>query len=112
MQTPAKKIGVAKDMLHSLCIQVSDICLVEFSHVDIRFNDCCGWQVMLNGERVLFNSREHERFQLLRNGVSVTLANTNHTAPELFEGAKALLNLLDQYPSFAALAAHPKRITD
>lgn len=110
-KVPGKKIGVTKDMLPVLRIQASENCLIEFSQVDIRFNDCCGWQVVLNGVRVLFDRREHERFQQLRAGVSATLASAAAGDKAMLAGAKALLNLLDQYPSFAALAAHPGRVS-
>ncbi|ELY4112137.1 hypothetical protein SMY46_003869 [Cronobacter turicensis] len=110
-KVPGKKIGVTKDMLPVLRIQASENCLIEFSQVDIRFNDCCGWQVVLDGERVLFDRREHERFQQLRAGVSAILASAEAGDKTMLAGAKALLNLLDQYPSFATLAAHPDRVS-
>ena len=45
---------------------------------------------------------------------TITVCENAATASDsaMLESAKALMKILDGYPSFAALAAHPKRITD
>jgi len=111
-----KKVGESRDMVKLLRIQATETHLVEFDNVDTRFNDCTNWQVVKGGERILFSTRMHERFSEVKSGVLATISVCENAATAsdsaMLESAKALMQVLDGYPSFAALAAHPKRITD
>jgi len=111
-----KKVGESRDMVKLLRIQATDTHVVEFDNVDTRFNDCNNWQVMAEGKRVLFSNRMYERFSDMKSGVLATIAVCENRASAadiaMLESAKAMMKVLDSYPSFAALAAHPKRITD
>ncbi|HBL5403627.1 TPA: hypothetical protein LR346_004874 [Enterobacter hormaechei] len=102
-------------MVKLLRIQASDTHVVEFDNVDTRFNDCNNWQVMAGGKRVLFSNRMYERFSDVKSGIVATINVCENsgsvTDKAMLEGAKVMMQVLDGYPSFAALAAHPKRIT-
>ncbi|HDS8282045.1 TPA: hypothetical protein RKY22_005632 [Klebsiella michiganensis] len=106
--------GTSLDMLKLLRIQVSDSCVVEFDNVDTRFNDCSNWQVMKGDERVLFSTRMYEQFRDVKSGLMATVAvcegRPEPSDERMLAAAKAMLSLLDKYPSFASLAAHPGRI--
>lgn len=112
----ARKVGQSSEIVKLLRIQATDTHVVEFDNVDTRFNDCTNWQVMQGSERVLSSNRMCERFSDMKSGVLATISvceNLNSASESaMLEGAKALMKVLDSYPSFAALAAHPKRITD
>lgn len=73
------------------------------------------WQVMAGGKRVLFSNRMYERFSDVKSGIVATINVCENsgsvTDKAMLEGAKVMMQVLDGYPSFAALAAHPKRIT-
>lgn len=106
--------GTSRDMLKRLRIQLPDTHVVEFVAVDTRFNDCCNWQVMNGEERVLFSTRMHEQFRDVKSGLMATVeVCEGHPEPSdkrMLAAAKSMLSLLDKYPSFASLAAHPGRI--
>lgn len=103
------------EIVKLLRIQASDTHVVEFDNVDTRFNDCNNWQVMAGGKRVLFSNRMYERFSEVKSGIVATINVCENsgsvTDKAMLEGAKVMMQVLDGYPSFAALAAHPKRIT-
>lgn len=111
-----RKVGQSTDMVKLLRIQASDTHVVEFDNVDTRFNDCNNWQVMAEGERILFSTRMYERYSDMKAGVLATIMVCENRATgadtAMLESAKVMMQVLDGYPSFAALAAHPKRITD
>ncbi|WP_318391020.1 hypothetical protein [Enterobacter sp.] len=110
-RTDKKTVGVSRDLVAMLRIQAADDHVIEFCNVDTRFNDCSGWAVLKGGERIYFNTRMHERFGDVKAGVIQTISNCSPGAENvLLAAAKTLLNALDQYPSFVALAAHPDRI--
>ena len=94
--------------------ELPDTHVVEFVAVDTRFNDCCNWQVMNGEERVLFSTRMHEQFRDVKSGLMATVeVCEGHPEPSdkrMLAAAKSMLSLLDKYPSFASLAAHPGRI--
>ncbi|VYU21384.1 hypothetical protein [Metakosakonia massiliensis] len=106
-------VGQSRDMLSTLRIQAADGHVITFCNVDTRFNDCQGWEVFKNGERVLFNTRVYEQFRGLKSGLMVTVevceGRTTTSDKCMLAAAKSLLALLDKYPSFASLAAHPAR---
>lgn len=108
------KAGTSPDMLPLLRIRLSETHVVEFDKVDTRFNDCCNWQVMEGEEKVLFSTRMYERFLDVKSGVIATVAVCEgHPLPSdarMLAAANLILKLLDTYPSFASLAAHPARI--
>ena len=110
-----KKVGQSNDIVKLLRIQASDTHVVEFDNVDTRFNDCNNWQVMAEGKRVLFSIRTYERFSDVKSGIVATISVCENSATvsdtAMLESAKVMMQVLDGYPSFAALAAHPKRIT-
>lgn len=114
--TSPKKVGASRDMVALLRIQATDTHVVEFDNVDTRFNDCTNWQVMEGDKRVLFSTRTHERFSDIKAGVLATIAVCENRATAsdsaMLESAKAMMKVLDACPSFGALVAHPKRITD
>lgn len=89
--------------------------LDEICESATRFNDCNNWQVMAGGKRVLFSNRMYERFSDVKSGIVATINVCENsgsvTDKAMLEGAKVMMQVLDGYPSFAALAAHPKRIT-
>jgi hypothetical protein len=101
-------------MLKLLRIQATDTHVLEFDNVDTRFNDCGNWQVVAKGKRVLFSTRTYEHFADVKSGVLATINVCENRATEsdvaMLESAKAMIAVLDRYPSFAALAAHPDRI--
>ncbi|HGD3628689.1 TPA: hypothetical protein ACI4GM_004642 [Enterobacter hormaechei] len=70
---------------------------------------------MAGGKRVLFSNRMYERFSDVKSGIVATINVCENsgsvTDKAMLEGAKVMMQLLDGYPSFGALAAHPKRIT-
>ena len=70
---------------------------------------------MAGGKRVLFSNRMYERFSDVKSGIVATINVCENsgsvTDKAMLEGAKIMMQVLDGYPSFAALAAHPKRIT-
>lgn len=111
-----RKVGQSTEIVKLLRIQASDTHVVEFDNVDTRFNDCNNWQVMAGDKRVLFSNRMYERFSDVKSGIVATIAVCENCATvsdaAMLEGAKAMMQVLDGYPSFAALAAHPNRITD
>ncbi|WP_318366452.1 hypothetical protein [Enterobacter sp.] len=113
-KSAANKVGQSADILPVLRVSASDDHVIEFCKVDTRFNDCAGWEVRKNGERVYFNTRMYERFSDVKSGVlaAITVCEMYPSAPDsaMLAAAKAMLNVLDKYPSFAALAAHPDRI--
>lgn len=106
--------GTSQDMLKLLRIQVSETFVVEFDSVDTRFNDCSNWQVMKGEERVLFSTRMYEQFRDVKSGLMATVqvceGRPEPSDERMLAAAKAMLSLLDKYPSFASLAAHPGRI--
>lgn len=106
--------GKSPDMLKLLRIQISDTHVVEFDDVDTRFNDCCNWQVMNGEERILFSTRMHEQFRDVKSGLMATVevceGRPEPSDKRMLAAAKSMLSLLDKYPSFASLAAHPARI--
>ncbi|ECY4133798.1 TPA: hypothetical protein R4200_004820 [Enterobacter hormaechei subsp. oharae] len=110
-----RKVGQSTEIVKLLRIQASDTHVVEFDNVDTRFNDCNNWQVMAGGKRVLFSNRMYERFSDVKSGIVATINVCENsgsvTDKAMLEGAKVMMQVLDGYPSFAALAAHPKRIT-
>lgn len=111
---PKKQPGKSPDMLKLLRIQLSDTHVVEFDNVDTRFNDCCNWQVMKGEERVLFSTRMHEQYRDVKSGLMATVEVCENrpqpTDAHMLAAANLTLKLLDAYPSFASLAAHPCRI--
>lgn len=52
----------------------------------------------------------------MKSGIVATINVCENSAgvadAAMLAGAKVMMQVLDGYPSFAALAAHPKRITD
>lgn len=110
----AKKVGVSTGLVKLLRIQASDTHVLEFDDVDTRFNDCCNWQVMANGERVLFSTRTYEHFADVKSGIVATIdvCENRATASDeaMLESAKIMIAVLDHFPSFAALTRHPARI--
>ncbi|WNP36925.1 hypothetical protein RN333_22015 (plasmid) [Enterobacter kobei] len=113
-RTGKKAVGVSRDLMTVLRIQAADDHVIEFFNVDTRFNDCNGWEVRKDGERVYFNTRQYERFSDVKSGVLsvITLCQKypQDSDSVLLAAAKAMLSVLDSSPSFAALAAHPDRI--
>lgn len=111
-----RKVGQSTVIVKLLRIQASDTHVVEFDNVDTRFNDCNNWQVMAGNNRVLFSRRMYESFSDVKSGIVATVSvcenSTTVSDTAMLEGAKVMMQVLDGYPSFAALAAHPKRITD
>ncbi|EHS0390686.1 hypothetical protein LHY28_003360 [Salmonella enterica] len=109
-------VGKSPDIVKLLRIQATEIHVVEFDNVDTRFNDCSNWQIMVDGERILFSTRMHERFSDMKAAVLATVAVCgNRATPSdsaMLDSAQAMMKMLDVYPSFAALAEHPKRITN
>lgn len=105
------KPGTSPDMFELVRIQADDRHVIEFDKIDTRFNDCTNWQVCVNGERVLFSTRIHERFSDVKSGVLATIAvcEGRPTEPDrnMLAAAKAMLVVLDKYPSFGALVKHP-----
>ena len=110
-----RQVGQSTGMVKLLRIQASDTHVVGFDNVDTRFNDCNNWQVMAGGKCVLFSNRMYERFSEVKSGIVATINVCENsgsvTDKAMLEGAKVMMQVLDGYPSFAALAAHPKRIT-
>lgn len=106
--------GKAADVLPLLRIRLSDTCIIEFVEVDIRFNDCRSWQVLEGRDAVLFSPRSHEKLRDVRREAATALDVHEMQADELDPrqpvAARAVLKLLAEYPTFAALAAHPSRI--
>lgn len=92
-----------------------DVESLTLCNPDTRFNDCNNWQVMAGGKRVLCSNRMYERFSDVKSGIVATINVCENsgsvTDKAMLEGAKVMMQVLDGYPSFAALAAHPKRIT-
>ncbi|EJG2388731.1 hypothetical protein AM391_RS22585 [Kluyvera ascorbata] len=113
-KTTAKKVGASDIMLKLLRIRASDTHVLEFDGVDTRFNDCCNWQVMVNGKRVLFSTRTYEHFSDVKSGILATIeayrVRGNPSDGVMLDSAKAMISVLDAFPSFAALAKHPGRI--
>ncbi|ELY6169647.1 hypothetical protein SNO30_004006 [Cronobacter sakazakii] len=111
-----RKVGQSTEIVKLLRIQASDTHVIEFDNVDTRFNDCDNWRVVARGKRVLFSTRMHERFSDVKSGLLATINVCENLASEtdsaVLDGAKAMMQVLDGYPSFAALAAHPKRIIE
>ncbi|EOC1314892.1 hypothetical protein ACI09C_003988 [Cronobacter turicensis] len=111
-----RKVGQSTEIVKLLRIQASDTHVIQFDNVDTRFNDCDNWQVMVGGKRVLFSNRMYERFSDVKSGLLATINVCENSAVEtdaaMLEGAKVMMQVLDGYPSFAALAAHPKRIIE
>ncbi len=109
-----KKVGVSDIMLKLLRIRASDTHVLEFDGVDTRFNDCCNWQVMVNGKRVLFSTRTYEHFSDVKAGILATIevcrGRNTPSDGAMLDSAKAMITVLDAFPSFAALAKHPDRI--
>ncbi len=112
--TQKKKVGASDIMLKLLRIRASEMYVLEFDEVDTRFNDCCNWQVMANGKRVLFSTRTHERFSDVKAGILATIEVCRERCTPsdgvMLDSAKAMISVLDAFPSFAALAKHPDRI--
>jgi len=111
-----RKVGQSTEIVKLLRIQASDTHVVEFDNVDTRFNDCNNWQVLAGGKRVLSSNRMNEHFSDVKSGIVATVNVCENSASVadtvMLEGAKVMMQVLDGYPSFAALAVHPKRITD
>lgn len=111
-----KKVGESNIMLKLLRIQASATHVLEFDNVDTRFNDCCNWQVMDNGDRVLFSTRTHEHFSDVKSAILATInvcrMQTASSDRAMLSGAQAMISVLDAFPSFAALAKHPARINE
>ena len=116
IKTASRKVGESSIMLKRLRIRASDTHVIEFDSVDTRFNDCRHWQVMANGERVLFSNRSYERFSDVKAGILATIqvcrGRATSSDSAMLDSAKTMIAVLDAFPSFAALAAHPQRITD
>lgn len=110
----ARKVGQSDIMLKLLRIRANDTYVLEFDDVDTRFNDCCNWQVMENGKRVLFSTRTHERFSDVKAGILATIevcrGRCSPADAAMLDSAKAMISVLDAFPSFAAVATHPGRI--
>lgn len=108
------QLGKAADVLPLLRIRLSDTCVIEFVEVDIRFNDCRRWQILEGEKAVLFSPRSHEKLHDVRREATIALdvhekqADDRDTCQSA--AARAVLKLLAEYPTFAALAAHPARI--
>jgi hypothetical protein len=109
-----KKVGESQIMLKLLRIRASDTHVLEFDNVDTRFNDCCNWQVMENGKRVLFSTRTYEHFSDVKSAIVATIAVCHARATPsdtaMLASAQAMIGVLDAFPSFGALAQHPARI--
>ncbi|WP_240771475.1 hypothetical protein [Siccibacter turicensis] len=105
------KPGTSRDMFELVRIQADERHVIEFDKIDTRFNDCTNWQVCVSGERVLFSTRIHERFSDVKSGVLATIAVCEGRSAEsdrnMLAAAKAMLAVLDKYPSFGALVKHP-----
>ena len=110
-----RTVGQSTDIVKLLRIQASDTHVVEFDNVDTRFNDCNNWQVMAGGKRVLFSNRMYERFSDVKSGIVATINVCENSAgvadAAMLAGAKVMMEGLDGYPSFAALAALPTLIS-
>ncbi len=103
------QLGKAADVLPLLRIRLSDTCVIEFVEVDIRFNDCRRWQILEGEKVVLFSPRSHEKLRDVRREATIALDMHEKQAEERVTAARAVLKLLAEYPTFAALAAHPAR---
>lgn len=114
VKATARKVGESDIMLKRLRIRANETHVLEFDDVDTRFNDCCNWQVMENGKRVLFSTRTHECFSDVKAGILATIevcrGRRSPTDGAMLDSAKAMISVLDVFPSFAALAKHPGRI--
>jgi hypothetical protein len=108
-QMKKPQLGKAADVLPLLRIRLSDTCVIEFVEVDIRFNDCRRWQILEGEEAVMFSPRSHEKLRDVRREATIALDMHEKQADERVTAARAVLKLLAEYPTFAALAAHPAR---
>ena len=61
-------------------------------------------------EAVLFSPRSREEMRGVRREATLALDGHGKQADERVTAARAVLKLLAEYPTFAALAAHPARI--
>ncbi|WP_341869948.1 DNA methyltransferase [Enterobacter hormaechei] len=75
-------------------------------------HDVIPWQY--TGKRVLFSTRTHERFSDVKAGILATIevcrGRCSPADAAMLDSAKAMISVLDAFPSFAALATHPGRI--